>query len=91
MQDALPYTEPPFWYYPIRQSLGATLLMAGRAEEAESVLMQSLINYPNNGWALYGLREALAAQNDKAGANEMDKLFKNAWAGDVDWINLNRL
>src|SRR5919106_1412566 len=64
IQDSLAYLEPPFWYYPVRQSLGAALLMAGRAADAEEVLRQSLIDAPNNGWALYGLMEAQQAQGD---------------------------
>jgi tetratricopeptide (TPR) repeat protein len=80
IQDSLFYLEPPFWYYPVRQSLGAALIMAGRAAEAEDVLRQSLIDAPNNGWALYGLMEAQKAQGDPAAA-ETEKLFDAAWAG----------
>jgi tetratricopeptide (TPR) repeat protein len=80
IQDSLFYLEPPFWYYPVRQSLGAALIMAGRAAEAEDVLRQSLIEAPNNGWALYGLMEAQKAQGDPAAA-ETEKLFNAAWAG----------
>ena len=54
MQDALPYTEPPFWYYPTRQSLGAALLADGRAAEAQLVFEADLEQYPMNGWSLYG-------------------------------------
>jgi tetratricopeptide (TPR) repeat protein len=81
IQDSLAYLEPPFWYYPVRQSLGAALLMAGRAAEAEEVLRQSLIDAPNNGWALYGLMEAQRAQGDDAAAAATEKLFGRAWAG----------
>ncbi len=41
-QDALPYTEPPFWYYPTRQSLGYALLKAGKAAEAQAVYEKDL-------------------------------------------------
>jgi tetratricopeptide (TPR) repeat protein len=80
IQDSLFYLEPPFWYYPVRQSLGAALIMAGRAADAEDVLRQSLIEAPNNGWALYGLMEAQKAQGDPAAATT-EKLFNAAWAG----------
>jgi tetratricopeptide (TPR) repeat protein len=83
IQDSLAYLEPPFWYYPVRQSLGAALLMAGRAADAEEVLRQSLIDAPNNGWALYGLMEAQKAQGDMAAAAETEKLFGQAWAGEA--------
>jgi tetratricopeptide (TPR) repeat protein len=81
IQDSLFYLEPPFWYYPVRQSLGAALIMAGRPADAEDVLRQSLIDAPNNGWALYGLMEAQKAQGDDMAAAETAKLFDAAWAG----------
>jgi tetratricopeptide (TPR) repeat protein len=81
IQDSLAYLEPPFWYYPVRQSLGAALLMAGRAADAEEVLRQSLVDAPNNGWALYGLMEAQAAQGDDVAAKITSELFERAWAG----------
>jgi tetratricopeptide (TPR) repeat protein len=61
-QDALPYTEPPFWYYPTRHTLGKALLAAGRADQAEAVYRRDLEQYPRNGWALFGLMESLKAQ-----------------------------
>jgi len=61
-QDELQYTEPPFWYYPTRHSLGKALLAAGQAKEAESVYRRDLKDYPRNGWAMFGLIESLKAQ-----------------------------
>ncbi len=83
IQDSLAYLEPPFWYYPVRQSLGAALLMAGRADDAAEVLRRSLIDAPNNGWALYGLMQAQKAQGDGLAAMVTEQLFENAWAGDA--------
>jgi tetratricopeptide (TPR) repeat protein len=83
IQDSLAYLEPPFWYYPVRQSLGAALLMAGRAEDAEEVLRRSLVDAPNNGWALYGLMQAQKAQGDVAAAAITADLFGKAWAGAI--------
>jgi tetratricopeptide (TPR) repeat protein len=83
IQDSLAYLEPPFWYYPVRQSLGAALLMAGRAEEAADVLRRSLVDAPNNGWALYGLMQAQQAQGDAMAAAVTEQLFERAWAGDA--------
>jgi tetratricopeptide (TPR) repeat protein len=60
-QDALQYTEPPYWYYPIRQSLGAAYLRANRAADAERVFREDLAYFKNNGWSLWGLGQALAA------------------------------
>ena len=81
IQEALPYMEPEYWYYPVRQSLGASLLMAGRVEEAVTTFQAALIDAPNNAWALYGLMQAYEAQDDRAAAAETEKLFDEAWAG----------
>jgi tetratricopeptide (TPR) repeat protein len=83
IQDSLPYLEPEYWYYPVRQSLGATLLMAGRAEEATEVFRAALLDAPSNGWALYGLMQAYDAQNDQPAKAEAEKLFTKAWAGEA--------
>lgn len=61
-QDELPYTEPPFWYYPTRHTLGKALLAAHRTEEAEATYRKDLEQYPRNGWAVFGLIESLEAQ-----------------------------
>jgi tetratricopeptide (TPR) repeat protein len=79
MQDALPYTEPPFWYYPTRQSLGAALLADGRAAEAQLVFEADLEQYPMNGWSLYGLTEALNAQGLTAPAEAARQRFETVW------------
>ena len=91
IQDSLPYLEPEYWYYPIRQSLGATLLMAGRAEEATEAFRAALIDAPNNGWALFGLMEAQRALGDEVGAAASAKLLDQAWAGDRALLELARL
>jgi tetratricopeptide (TPR) repeat protein len=67
-QDALAYMEPPPWYFPVRQALGAELLEQGRAAEAEAVYRKDLEQYPKNGWSFFGLGEALAAQDREAEA-----------------------
>ena len=79
-QDALRYMEPPPWYYPVRQSLGAVLLSAGRAKEAEAVYREDLRRNPNNGWSLYGLAQALRAQKKNADAARVDEAFRRVWA-----------
>ena len=79
MQDALPYTEPPFWYYPTRQSLGAALLASDRVAEAQAVFERDLEQYPMNGWSMFGLAEALRRQGDEAGAAQMAARFEKVW------------
>lgn len=80
-EDRLSYTEPPWWYAPVRQTLGATLLMAGDPQAAEQAFRQSLEAVPNNGWALYGLMQAQVAQGKDAEARETAQAFRQAWAG----------
>lgn len=79
LQDGLPYTEPPDWYYPVRQSLGAVLLEAGRAAEAETVYWQDLKRNPENGWSLFGLEQSLKAQNKHQQAVDIERRFQLAW------------
>ena len=78
VQDKLPYTEPPFWYYPTRLSLGKALLKSGNASEAESVFKENLKRYPRNGWAMYGLIDALKAQNKDT--SKIQQRFDIVWA-----------
>ena len=91
IQDTLPYMEPPFWYYPVRQSLGAALLQAGKAEEAERAFERSLQQFPKNGWALYGLLQAQQAQGKAAAAQATEQRFKQAWVGDPSALDLRHL
>ncbi len=79
-QDALPYMEPPFWYYPTRQSLGAALLGADRATEAEAVYRKDLEQYPHNGWSMVGLIQSLEAQDRADEAAEVREHLAPVWA-----------
>ena len=79
LQDALPYTEPPFWYYPTRQSLGAALLASNRLAEAQAVFEEDLEQYPMNGWSMFGLAEALRRQGDEAKAEQVTARFETVW------------
>ncbi|HZL84227.1 MAG TPA: hypothetical protein VFD07_02490 [Candidatus Krumholzibacteria bacterium] len=80
LQDGLLYTEPPDWYYPLRHTLGAVLLEAGRAAEAEVVYTQDLRKNHNNGYALFGVWKSLEAQGRTAEAAAAEKRFRAAWA-----------
>ena len=79
LEDALNYNEPPDWNYPVRHSLGAVLLEAGRASAAEAVYQEDLKRNPDNGWALFGLMQAHAAQGRKSRAAETQRRFERAW------------
>jgi tetratricopeptide (TPR) repeat protein len=78
-EDALAYDEPADWFVPVRHLLGAQLLKAGKAAEAESVYRDDLQRHPDNGWALYGLAQALKAQNKADAADAAQRQFKQAW------------
>ena len=77
-QDQLPYTEPPFWYYPTRHSLGRALLIKGDAAAAEQVYRRDLEDYPHNGWAMYGLIQSLNEQDKDASG--MQHMFDKVWS-----------
>lgn len=79
-QDALPYTEPPFWYYPTRQSLGKALLSVGDAAGAEAVFRRDLEIYRHNGWSMFGLIQSLQAQGKSAEAEALQQHFNAVWA-----------
>ena len=64
---------------PIRHYLGAALLKAGRAEEAEKVYLRDLRWNQNNGWSLYGLHQALLAQGKNADAEQVKAQYETAW------------
>lgn len=91
LEDGLAYTEPPYWYYPTRQSLGAALLLAGDLDNAENVLRSSLARAPNNGWALFGLMRLYEQRSDAPGARAVRDLLDKAWIGDTRTLELSRL
>lgn len=81
IEDGGLYFEPPKWYYPIRHSLGAALLTAGHHAEAEKVYREDLRRFPENGWSLFGLAQALRAQDKQNEAAAEEARFRRAWAG----------
>jgi tetratricopeptide (TPR) repeat protein len=78
-EDKLSYDEPSAWFYPVRHTLGSRLLKSGKASEAEAVYREDLRHNPNNGWALYGLAQALKAQKKGKEAASVEEKFKAAW------------
>jgi tetratricopeptide (TPR) repeat protein len=79
IEDSLGYTEPPPFYFPVRQALGVVLLDAGRPADAEAVYRRDLEQYPKNGWSLFGLAEALRAQKKGPEARWAEQGFRTAW------------
>jgi tetratricopeptide (TPR) repeat protein len=91
LQDTLPYMEPPYWYYPVRQSLAAALLQAGRLDEAEAQFQRALQRAPNNGWSHYGLAELAKARGDAEGARRAEGELVKTWIGERQLLQLSNL
>lgn len=81
VEDSLAYMEPPYWYYPIRQSLGAVYLRQGRLDAAEQALRESLLRVRGNGWALTGLAEVYKRKGDTAAEQSTRQALQRAWFG----------
>jgi tetratricopeptide (TPR) repeat protein len=79
VEDTLDYDEPPDWFYPARETLGAALLRMGQSAEAEKVFRADLDRNPNNPRSLFGLAEARKAQK-KSAASALAQ-FRRAWRG----------
>jgi tetratricopeptide (TPR) repeat protein len=91
IEDGLAYMEPAYWYYPVRQTLGAVYMAMGEHEAAVAAFEHVLEQTPNNAWALWGLREVFRRTGRLADAEEMDARFKAAWVGAPDFLGIERL
>ncbi len=80
LEEQLVYDEPPGWMQPVRHALGALLLAADRAAEAEAVYRADLVRHPHNAWSLLGLQQALGQQNRTAEAHELHDRVRMAWS-----------
>ena len=80
LEDTNNYTEPPDWPQSMRLYLGNALMVAGRFDEAEAVFRKDLRWHQNNGWSLFGLMKALAAQNKKNEAKVIQKQWSSVWS-----------
>ncbi len=81
VQDTLKYGEPPDWFFPVRESLGGVLLMSGDAKGAEKVFREDLEKNPRNPRSLFGLHQALKAQDRSYDAGFVEKQLHNSWKG----------
>ena len=81
VQDALNYGEPPDWYFPVRESLGAALMMSGDPAGAEKVFREDLERNPRNPRSLFGLMETLKKQGRTYDAGFVENQFHTSWKG----------
>jgi len=81
VQDRLKYDEPQDWFFPVRESLGGVLLMNGDARGAEVVFREDLVKNQRNPRSLFGLQQALKAQQRDTDAWFVEKQFHDAWKG----------
>ena len=91
LQDSLSYMEPPYWYYPVRQSLAAALVQAKRYDAAEEQFRRSLMRAPNNAWSYYGLSELHKARGDTIALGKAEELLNQSWVGDRKLLQLSNL
>ncbi len=68
-----------YWWEPVGEGLGATLLEAGRSAEAERVFRDELTRYPNDPHLEFGLAEALASQGKDDGVPR--RAYLAGWDG----------
>lgn len=91
IESGVRYMEPPFWYYPVSQSLGAALYEAKDYAGARQAFLDALAQAPNNGWALYGLAMTQRAMGDGVAAAASEAALDKAWLGKRAWLKMNRL
>jgi tetratricopeptide (TPR) repeat protein len=91
MQKSVPYNEPPFWYYPVNQSLGAALYQAGRLEDAKTAFHAALFEAPNSALALFGLARTEARLGNYRERLASERAFAAVWRGDKSWVTMTRI
>jgi tetratricopeptide (TPR) repeat protein len=91
MQKDIPYDEPPRWYYPVNQSLGAAYFKAGQFDEARGAFRAALFDAPNNALALYGLVQTERRLGHPLEAQAAQQAFDSVWMGEDEWLDMNRI
>src|SRR5438270_7737329 len=90
-QDTLKYSEPPDWFFPVRESLGAALLAKGDGTGAEKVFREDLDRNPRNPRSLYGLQQALKKQGRNYDAGFIEKQLNTSWKGGAGSLKMEDL
>jgi tetratricopeptide (TPR) repeat protein len=90
VEDGLVYDEPEPWHLPVRHVLGAVLLELGKADDAARVYREALADHPNNGWALFGLEQALRRLGREDEANRVHDEYERCWSHRDIWLRSSR-
>jgi tetratricopeptide (TPR) repeat protein len=91
IQDTLKYDEPSDWFFPVRESLGAALMMKGDDAGAEKTFREDLDRNPRNPRSLYGLQQVLKKQGRTYDAGFVEKQFKSSWKGGTAGLKMEDL
>ena len=91
LQKQIPYNEPPFWYYPVGQSLGAAYYKAGRFTEAKTAFRAALFDAPNSALALYGLALTEGKLGNRLERMAAERAFEAVWRGQQGLPDLGRI
>ena len=91
LQEKLPYMEPPYWYYPVRRSVGALRFLQGDLAGAERELKLALREAPNDAWALWGLAEVYRKQGNESAAAETERRLAKTRGDGGEPIGMDRL
>jgi len=91
IQDTLKYDEPSDWFFPVRESLGAALLMTGDTTGAEKTFRDDLERNPRNPRSLYGLQQTLKKQGREYDASFVQKQFNTSWKGGANTLKMEDL
>jgi len=89
IQDGMKYAEPPSWFYPVRESLGAALFLGGQVSEAEQVFREDLRRNPRNPRSLFGLLQVVRSRGSSYDAGFVQRELDAAWKGDLRQLNLH--
>mgnify|MGYP000085473948 CR=1 FL=1 len=91
MQKRIPYSEPPFWYYPVSQSLGAAYYQAGQYDNARQAFRAALFEAPNSALALFGLAQTERELGHELEAQAAEQALDGMWVGEDDWLSMSRI
>jgi tetratricopeptide (TPR) repeat protein len=91
LQEKLPYMEPPYWYYPVRRSVGAMRFLQGDLAGAERELKLALEEAPNDASALAGLAEVYRKQGNQNAAADVERRLAKTQADGSGPVGMDRL